>query len=159
MPTVVSIAPHAGRLGADQHRSARGRGLGREVRVKPCAIENPAQATVGEHDLGIIGRLKNDIRDASRDPGGAIRIHKLAQPRVPDALGAAHRCTDRPVPFQQDHVQLRRGQLRLPRRDGPRRSRAHDQDVDVRHRRPSRAPRRGRGRYISRIRCRLRRPR
>jgi len=133
MPTGISVTRHARRFRADEHLRALARGFRGEKRVKPHAIEDPADARVGENDLGVVRSFKDDVGDAAGDPVGAVRVRKLTQSGIADALGATDRRAHRKVAFQQDDVQLGSGLLGAQCRDRAGRPGPDDEDVDIRH--------------------------
>src|SRR5213592_1509310 len=135
VPTSITVARHAGRFGADEHLRTGRCCFGREMRVEPRSVENPAEAAVGEHYLGVIGRLENDVGDPPGYPVSAVGIGELAQTGVADAFGTAHGGPDRPVAFEQHDVELAGRLLRVSGGNRPGRPGAHYQDVDVRHER------------------------
>src|SRR5206468_381459 len=105
--------------------------------------------------LGVVRRDEDDAGDLAGHPRRAFRVRELAEPGVADALGTAHRRAHRPVPLEHHHVELRRGALRPGRSDTAGRTRADDQDVDVRHR-PWRARRPDKARRTCDSRCKPR---
>ena len=148
VPAPVRGPRHPRRFRAHEQLGARRDRFGGEMGVEPRAIEDPAHVPLGDPDLRVVRRDEDDTRNLARDPRGAVRIGELAQPGVPDALRAAHRCSHRAIALEQHHVELRCRAFCLCRGDGTGRARADDQEIDVRHR-PWRARQPGRARRTS----------
>ena len=154
-PAAVRGPVHPHRLGRHVNRDALGRRLRRQRGVETRAIENPGDVRPRDLHLGVIGREDDDAGDFAGGPWGAVGIGELAQARVADAFGAAHRRADEGIAFDEEDIQLGRGALGLRRGHAARGACAHDENVVVRHSRPSRARRRDTARCTcgSRYRC------